>query len=44
MNRPAAAFAAVPPASCGGETVRRGGLGMTTTTITTITTPTAGTG
>ncbi len=44
MNRSAAAFAVLSPASRGGETVRPGGLGMTTMTITTITTPTAGTG
>jgi hypothetical protein len=40
----AAAFAAMSPASRGGERARAGGLGMTTLTMTTTTTPTAGTG
>lgn len=44
MIRSAAAFATLCPASRGGEAVRLGGLGMTTMIITTITTPTAGTG
>jgi hypothetical protein len=42
VNRFAAVAAALSPASRGGETVRPGGLGMMT--ITTITTPMAGTG
>ncbi|MFA4894129.1 hypothetical protein [Brevundimonas sp.] len=44
MIRSAAALAVLSPASRGGETVRLAGLGMTTMTITTITTPSAGTG
>jgi hypothetical protein len=44
LIRSAAPFAARPTASRGDATVRAGGLGMMTMTITTITTPMAGTG
>lgn len=44
MRRETVSHGAHKPAFRGGETVRPGGLGATIITITTMTTPTAGTG